>query len=190
MSSNLHGAHAVEIATGPAVIGTPAQRRVVENRTAPHRPVRTAVVPAEAVEPVRPVDGWGFSNRVMIVATLAVTAFMVLRVVVEQPTGGSWQWGTSGRGFVETTLGLLFGVFGGALTAAIGALLVLFQGGAARSVARYAVGGVVGGLVAALLVLMIFSNTAVLTIGFHVFWLLALSGLLGGLWAGLTSARR
>ena len=60
----------------------------------------------------------------------------------------------------------------------------------ARSAARYAIGGLIGGILAAVGILFVFSNTVALSLGAHVFWILPLAGLLGGLWAGITSARR
>lgn len=160
-----------------------------EGRTQPVRPVRHAQVDETMIEPTRPVDGWGFSNRVMITAALTVIIGELVRILVQQPVG-SVVMGTDPRGWVVTVQSVLFGLIGGALTAAIGYGIVLLMGGAARSAARYVIGGVVGGFLAAALVLFVFSNTAVESIGMNVFWMLPLGGLLGGLWAGLTSARR
>ncbi|MEO4038276.1 hypothetical protein V3N95_03125 [Micrococcaceae bacterium Sec6.3] len=183
-----HGATAVEARAG---------------RTEPVRPVRHATVDETMIEPTRPVDGWGFANRVMIAAAVLTTAFMIARVVLFPEAGTAPvrdlnleqngflpSTGETGRGWVVTLQSVMFGLVGGALTAAFGYGIVLMMGGAARSAARYVIGGVIGGLIAAALLLMVFSNTAVESIGFHVFWLLPLGGLIGGLWAGRTSARR
>lgn len=188
MNTAAHGATAVETHDGHAQ---------------PARPLRHATVDETMIEPTRPVDGWGFTNRVVILAVLLVVAFELIRVVVAPGTGShsvrSLQLrpadflvalGESGRGWVVTIQSFLFSAIGGALTAAVGYGIVLFMGGAARSAARYVIGGVIGGFIAAALVLVIFSNTAVYSIGLHLFWLLPLAGLLGGLWAGLVSARR
>ncbi|MBD4609396.1 hypothetical protein GUG49_11710, partial [Xanthomonas citri pv. citri] len=77
------------------------------------------------------------------------------------------------------------GLVGGALAGASGYLVVLLMGGAARSVVRYVVGGVVGGFLGAVGVFAVFSNTALEGSGVHLFWMLPVAGLLAGLWAGV-----
>ena len=79
---------------------------------------------------------------------------------------------------------------GGALAGAAGYLVVLLMGGAARSVVRYVVGGVVGGFLGAVGLFAVFSNTVLYGSGVHLFWMLPVAGLLGGLWAGVVSSRR
>ena len=69
-------------------------------------------------------------------------------------------------------------------------LIVLLMGGAARSVVRYVVGGVVGGFLGAVGLFAVFSNTVLYGAGLHLFWMLPVAGLLGGLWAGVVSSRR
>ena len=174
MNNTAHGAHVVETRSGHAE---------------PVRPVRQAQVDETMIEPTRPVDGWGFANRVMIAATLVVLIGEIVRHFIG-PVGGSVALGTDGRGWVLSAESFMFGLIGGALAAAFGYGIVLLMGGAARSAARYVIGGVIGGFIGAALLLFVFSNTAVETIGLHAFWMLPLGGLLGGLWAGLTSARR
>lgn len=185
--TDTHGAHAVQTRPG---------------HTGPQRPAGRAVVAPEAVEPARPVDGWGFTNRVLIVATLLTVAFVLARVFLFPDQGAPDRFqdmgdveralamGETGMGWVTGVQSMLFGLIGGALAAAAGYLVVLLMGGAARSAARYAIGGLIGGLLAAVGIIFVFSNTVVLSLGMHVFWLLPLAGLLGGLWAGIVSSRR
>ena len=71
MTINADGSHAVQPHTANA-------------HTAPTRPVRHAVVEEEVLEPLRPVDGWGFTNRVILVSVLVVIIGDVVRVL----TGG------------------------------------------------------------------------------------------------------
>lgn len=212
MNTEAHGAHAAQ--TGHrAVPAQAAAPRVTDTRgahavqtrpghTEPQRPVRRAVVPAEVVEPARPVDGWGFTNRVLIMATLLTVAFVLGRMFLfpEQgatdfpasldPDQHAVAMGETGRGWVASMQSMLFGLVGGALAAAAGYLVVILMGGAARSAARYAIGGLIGGLLAAVGIIFVFSNTVALSLGAHVFWILPLAGLLGGLWAGIVSSRR
>lgn len=212
MNTEAHGAHAAQ--TGHrAVPAQAAAPRVTDTRGAhavqtrsghgePQRPVRRAVVPAEVVEPARPVDGWGFTNRVLIMATLLTVAFVLGRMFLfpEQgatdfpasldPDQHAVAMGETGRGWVASMQSMLFGLVGGALAAAAGYLVVILMGGAARSAARYAIGGLIGGLLAAVGIIFVFSNTVALSLGAHVFWILPLAGLLGGLWAGIVSSRR
>lgn len=212
MNTEAHGAHAAQ--TGHrAVPAQAAAPRVTDTRGAhavqtrsghvePQRPVRRAVVPAEVVEPARPVDGWGFTNRVMIMATLLTVGFVLARLFLfpEQgatdfpasldPDQHAVAMGETGRGWVASMQSMLFGLVGGALAAAAGYLVVILMGGAARSAARYAIGGLIGGLLAAVGIIFVFSNTVALSLGAHVFWILPLAGLLGGLWAGIVSSRR
>lgn len=178
MTTDAHGSHAVQTHPGDA--------------HAPVRPVRHAVVDESALEPARPVDGWGFSNRVMIASVLVVMIADVVRVLTGDlgDPNGSVALGETGHGWVVLVQSFMFGLVGGALAGASGYLVVLLMGGAARSVVRYVVGGVVGGLLAAVGVLFVFSNTALEGSGLHLFWMLPLAGLLGGLWAGMVSARR
>lgn len=212
MNTEAHGAHAAQ--TGHrAVPAQAAAPRVTDTRgahavqtrpghTEPQRPVRRAVVPAEVVEPARPVDGWGFTNRVLIMATLLTVAFVLGRMFLFPDQGGTdfpasldpdqhaVAMGETGRGWVASMQSMLFGLVGGALAAAAGYLVVILMGGAARSAARYAIGGLIGGLLAAVGIIFVFSNTVALSLGAHVFWILPLAGLLGGLWAGIVSSRR
>ncbi|MCK6091331.1 hypothetical protein [Micrococcus endophyticus] len=190
MTINADGSHAVQPHTANA-------------HTAPARPVRHAVVEEEVLEPLRPVEGWGFANRVMIVSTVLTMAFVLGRLLLFPEAGQvpvrdiyidadqyAVAMGETGRGWVASIQSMLFGLVGGALAAAAGYLIVILMGGAARSAARYAIGGLIGGILAAVGILFVFSNTVALSLGAHVFWILPLAGLLGGLWAGITSARR
>lgn len=184
MTSNDHGSHAVQTQT--------AQTRTAQAHAAPARPVRHAVVDEAALEPTRPVDGWGFTNRVMIAAVLLVLVLDVVRVLTGDlgDPSGSVALGENGRGWVVMLQSLMCGLVGGALTAAAGYFIVLLMGGAARSAARYAIGGLIGGFLGAVGVFAVFSNTALYATGMHLFWILPLAGLLGGLWAGIVSSRR
>lgn len=213
MNTEAHGAHAAQTGHRAVPAQAPAPRvtdtrgaHAVQTRSGhqePQRPVRRAVVPAEAVEPTRPVDGWGFANRVMILAPLLTMAFVLGRLLLFPEAGEvpvrdvyidtdqyAVAMGETGRGWVASLQSMLFGLVGGALAAAAGYLIVLLLGGAARSAARYAIGGLIGGVLAAVGIIFVFSNTVALSLGAHVFWILPLAGLLGGLWAGITSARR
>ena len=103
---------------------------------------------------------------------------------------GSVALGETGRGWVVLVQSFMFGLVGGALAGAAGYLIVLLMGGAARSVVRYVVGGVVGGFLGAVGVFAVFSNTVLYGSGLHLFWMLPVAGLVGGLWAGVVSSRR
>ena len=184
MTSNAHGSHAVE---------THTERAHTERaHAAPARPMRHAVVEEAALEPSRPVDGWGFSNRVMIVSLVLVVVVDVVRVLVGDlgDPAGSVALGENGRGWVVLLQSTMCGLVGGALAAAAGYFIVILMGGAARSAARYAIGGLIGGFLGAVGVFAVFSNTALHSTGMHLFWILPLAGLLGGLWAGIVSSRR
>lgn len=94
MTSNAHGSHAVE---------THTERAHTERaHAAPARPMRHAVVDEAALEPSRPVDGWGFSNRVMIVSVLVVIIGNVVRVLTGGlgDPNGSVALGETGHGWV------------------------------------------------------------------------------------------
>ena len=179
MTINADGSHAVQPHTANA-------------HTAPARPVRHAVVEEEVLEPLRPVDGWGFTNRVILVSVLVVIIGDVVRVLTGGlgDPNGSVALGETGRGWVVLLQSLMFGLVGGALAGAAGYLIVLLMGGAARSVVRYVVGGVVGGFLGAVGLFAVFSNTVLYGSGVHLFWMLPVAGLLGGLWAGVVSSRR
>lgn len=179
MTINADGSHAVQPHSANA-------------HTAPASPARHAVVEEEVLEPLRPVDGWGFTNRVILVSVLVVIIGDVVRVLTGGlgDPNGSVALGETGRGWVVLVQSFMFGLVGGALAGASGYLVVLLMGGAARSVVRYVVGGVVGGFLGAVGVLAVFSNTALEGSGVHLFWMLPVAGLLGGLWAGVVSSRR
>ena len=188
MNTEAHGAHAAQTGRRAVPAQAPALRvtdtrgaHAVQTRSGhqePQRPVRRAVVPAEAVEPTRPVDGWGFANRVMILAPLLTMAFVLGRLLLFPEAGQvpvrdvyidtdqyAVAMGETGRGWVASLQSMLFGLVGGALAAAAGYLIVLLLGGAARSAARYAIGGLIGGVLAAVGIIFVFSNTVALSLG-------------------------
>ena len=179
MTINADGSHAVQTHTADA-------------HTAPTRPVRHAVVEEDVLEPLRPVDGWGFTNRVILVSLLVVIIGDVVRVLTGSlgDPNGSVAFGETGRGWVVMLQSLMFGLVGGALAGAAGYLVVVLMGGAARSVVRYVVGGLIGGFLGTVGLFAVFSNTVLYGSGLHLFWMLPLAGVLAGLWAGLVSSRR
>lgn len=174
MNTQAHGAHAVQTVGGTA---------------APQAPARRAVVAPEAIEPARPVDGWGFANRILVVATVLIVAFELWRAATGLLSDGPRVLGEDGVGWVAVLEAFMFALVGGAIAGAAGYGIVLLMGGAARSAARYAIGGLIGGFLAAVGVIFVFSNTAALSVGGHLFWMLPLAGLIGGAWAGITSAK-
>ncbi|MFM9500608.1 hypothetical protein ACKI1Q_44490, partial [Streptomyces galilaeus] len=89
-------------------------------------------------------DGWGFTNRVILLSVLVVIIGDVVRVLTGGlgDPNGSVALGETGHGWVVLLQSFMFGLVGGALAGAAGYLIVLLMGGAARSVVRYVVGGV------------------------------------------------
>ncbi|MDO5633734.1 MAG: hypothetical protein Q4G34_02495 [Micrococcus sp.] len=146
----------------------------------------TPVAPAPIA---RPVNSWGLTNRIMILAAVFMVGAEIWKAAV-MPQDGLVVLGEGGVGLVPIVVGALAALLGGAMAGVVGAFVVTLMGGPGRSAARYAIGGVVGGVVAVLGVIITFSNTVAL----HSFWIvvigLPVAGLLGGIWAGVSSARR
>ena len=101
MTINADGSHAVQPHTANA-------------HTAPTRPVRHAVVEEEVLEPLRPVDGWGFTNRVILVSVLVVIIGDVVRVLTGGlgDPNGSVALGETGHGWVVLVQSFMFGLVG------------------------------------------------------------------------------
>ena len=87
-------------------------------------------------------------------------------------------------------LSLFFALIGGSLAGVVASWVVNVMGGYGRNAGRYAIGGLVGGIVSVLLLIMIFSNTAAENSGWVLLIGMPVAGLIGGLWAGISSARR
>ena len=116
MTINADGSHAVQPHTANA-------------HTAPARPVRHAVVEEEVLEPLGPVEGWGFTNRVILVSVLVVIIGNVVRVLTGDlgDPNGSVALGETGRGWVVLVQSFMFGLVGGALAGAAGYLWLGFE---------------------------------------------------------------
>ena len=141
------------------------------------------------VPPSLPVNAWGITNRIMIVAAIVLVAGEIIKALTVQ-ADGLVVLGQGGVGFVPVMLGMIFALIGGALTGVFAAWFVNIMGGYGRNAGRYAIAGLLAGIVAVLLIVLIFSNTAAENSGLILLIGLPLSGLLGGLWAGISSARR
>lgn len=113
MTINADGSHAV-------------QPHAANAHTAPARPVRHAVVEEEVLEPLGPVEGWGFTNRVILVSVLVVIIGNVVRVLTGDlgDPNGSVALGETGHGWVVLVQSFMFGLVGGALAGAAGYLVV------------------------------------------------------------------
>ena len=116
MTINADGSHAV-------------QPHAANAHTAPARPVRHAVVEEEVLEPLGPVEGWGFTNRVILVSVLVVIIGNVVRVLTGGlgDPNGSVALGETGHGWVVLVQSFMFGLVGGALAGAAGYLWLGFE---------------------------------------------------------------
>ncbi len=141
------------------------------------------------VPPSLPVNAWGITNRILIVASIVLVAGELVQVLTTQHEG-LVVLGEGGVGFVPVMLAMIFALIGGSLAGMIAAWIVNIMGGYGRGAVRYAVGGLVGGIVSVVLIFIIFSNTAAENSGWVLLIGLPVSGLIGGLWAGISSARR
>lgn len=141
------------------------------------------------VPPSLPVNAWGITNRILIVASIVLVAGELFQALTTEHDG-LVVLGEGGVGFVPVMLALIFALIGGSLAGVIASWVVNIMGGYGRSVARYAIGGLVGGIVSVLLIIIIFSNTAAENSGWILLIGLPVSGLVGGIWAGISSARR
>ena len=99
MTINADGSHAV-------------QPHAANAHTAPARPVRHAVVEEEVLEPLGPVEGWGFTNRVILVSVLVVIIGNVVRVLTGDlgDPNGSVALGETGHGWVVLVQSFMFGL--------------------------------------------------------------------------------
>ncbi len=141
------------------------------------------------VPPSLPVNAWGITNRIIAVAAVVLFASEIFKALTVE-ADGLVVLGQGGVGFVPVMLGLIFALIGGALAGVLASWFVNIMGGYGRSAARYAIAGLLGGIVSVLLIILIFSNTAAENSGWILLIGLPVSGLLGGLWAGISSARR
>ncbi|MGJ5590586.1 hypothetical protein ACSBQY_05130 [Micrococcus lylae] len=147
-------------------------------------------VPAEPiVPPSLPVNAWGITNRIVIVAAIVLAVAEFVQLFTTRPDG-LVVLGEGGVGFVPLMLSLFFALIGGSLAGVVASWVVNVMGGYGRNAGRYAIGGLVGGIVSVLLLIMIFSNTAAENSGWVLLIGMPVAGLIGGLWAGISSARR
>ena len=153
-----------------------------------HTPVAHATT--QATVPVStPVNAWGLTNRIWMVAAVVLTALEIYVAATGQHEG-LVVLGEGGVGFVPFMLAVLFSLVGGAVAGGFGAFVVNVMGGYGRHAARYAIGGLIGGIVAIPVLFLIFSNTAAVNSFWQVLIGLPLSGLVGGIWAGISAAKR
>ena len=147
-------------------------------------------VPAEPiVPPSLPVNAWGITNRIVIAAVIVLVVGEFIQLFTTRPDG-LVALGEGGVGFVPLMLSWLFALIGGSLAGVVASWVVNIMGGYSRNAGRYAIGGLVGGIVSVLLLIMIFSNTAAENSGWILLIGMPVAGLIGGLWAGISSARR
>lgn len=149
----------------------------------PARPIAQPEVPVSG-----PVTSWGLTNRIIVVAAVLLFAGEVATAAMI-PADGSVVMGEGGRGFVPVMLGMLFALIGGALAGMFGSFVMNLLGGPGRSAVRYIVGGLVGGIIAVVALIFVFSNTVLASLPLLLVGL-PLAGLIGGVWAGVSAARR